>query len=415
MSVANEMESLGLSKEESLRYQRPAGDPYDFYMDDEHFPELYGKKDLTPEETLHSIAKRPPEEIPPIKLEIDSGDTLSEIARNSHIPLGKLTGWYKETYPEGNPDVVHPGEEITLPDDWHTYVEVGEETDVSEPVVEAPTMTFDEEVAQLDLDHLDTTSMDNTVYDSALDSFATTETTDAHVDGRNYFTMPYGVVPDGGVTLNGKPTSATAGTITKGNLSKVDYSKATKRVGNTTLNRADYTTDKEFAGAVLKEFEKVAKDKLESDSGKTTAFTGSYDDLPVEAKQAVLDLAWNYQQSSAWNDTALMANEMLKRPAERSTHNLIKFTQNMSSNDTNQIGLLRRRAIAYNMVAKEGDEVAYIKQGDPVSGKTTYDLLREDGTTIKSWKKDNATPVHRDKKKTKTPYITIDGVWKTSI
>ena len=225
-----------------------------------------------------------------------------------------------------------------------------------------------------------------------------------HVDGGGVLTMSYGIVPDiNSISLNGDPINPRTGHTFKvgSDLSKIDFSNATKTVRDVVIKRGDYTTDKEFANAVYTTMATKTKSNLESNKG----FKSKWADLPREAKIALVDLDFNTgvgkatptteeeKGGSHWSDTALMATEMVKPLEDRSTANLIKFTQNFLDNGESPRGLLRRRLNAYNLVSKVEDKAVYTKQHKEVvadgvyKGKYRHDVFRADGTIIVSWYK----------------------------
>ena len=225
-----------------------------------------------------------------------------------------------------------------------------------------------------------------------------------HVDGGGVITMSYGIVPDiNSISLNGNLFNPRTGHTFKvgSDLSKIDFSNATKTVRDVVIKRVDYTTDKEFANAVYTTMATKTKSNLESNKG----FKSKWVDLPREAKIALVDLDFNTgvgkatpttekeKGGSHWSDTALMATEMVKPLVDRSTANLIKFTQNFQDNGESPRGLLRRRLNAYNLVSKVEDKAVYTKQHKEVvadgvyKGKYRHDVFRADGTIIVSWYK----------------------------
>ena len=234
-----------------------------------------------------------------------------------------------------------------------------------------------------------------------------------HVDGGGVLTMSYGIVPDkNSISLNGDLINPKTGHTFKAgsDLSKIDFSKATKTVRGVVIKRVDYTTDKEFANAVYTTMATKTKGNLESNKG----FKSKWADLPREAKIALVDLDFNTgvgkenpikvkeMGGSHWADTGLMATEMVKPLEDRSTANLIKFTQNFQDNGVSPRGLLRRRLKAYNLVAKVEDKAVYIKQHKKEVADGVYkdmhrhDVFRADGTIIVSWYKEKSPGTKAD-------------------
>ena len=218
------------------------------------------------------------------------------------------------------------------------------------------------------------------------DSLAVSEGTDIHLDGRNYLTLPYGVVPDKGSIKKADGTSidpkGTHG-LTATDLAGIDYSGATK-LG---ISRKDYASDEAFGKAVFGEFTILAEKK----------FGASFADATDGAKQAVYDLSWNAGVKAAgWNDTELMVTEASKPLEDQSTDNLIQFTQNfkMTKNGVASYprGLLKRRAISYNLVAKPGEEASdvfttAVMNAAGVRTGTKYEIRTASGTVLTTYTK----------------------------
>jgi hypothetical protein len=266
--------------------------------------------------------------------------------------------------------------------------------------------TYDDEMAGMDLVKKEVEKVKPTTTFEA-DGFEHTLAAEGdkhHVDGGGVLTMSYGIVPDkNSISLNGNPFNPRTGHTFKvgSDLSKIDFSNATKTVRDIVIKRVDYTTNKEFANAVYTTMATKTKGNLESNKG----FKSKWADLPREAKIALVDLDFNTgvgkatptteeeKGGSHWSDTALMATEMVKPLEDRSTANLIKFTQNFLDNGESPRGLLRRRLNAYNLVSKVEDKAVYTKQHKEVvadgvyKGKYRHDVFRADGTIIVSWYK----------------------------
>ena len=222
---------------------------------------------------------------------------------------------------------------------------------------------------------------------NAFNTLALSEGEDIHLDGKNIITLPYGIVPDkdsitkaDGTSIDPKGSHG----LSTADLSGIDYSAATK-FG---ISREDYASDEAFGKAVFAEFTIRAEKEFGTDFANATD----------EAKQAVYDLAWNAGVTSAgWNDTELMVTEAGKSLKEQSTNNLIQFTQNFKMTDKNGIatyprGLLKRRVVAYNYVAKPGEEAADIfttavtnTAGTRVG--TKYDIRTSSGNILKTYTK----------------------------
>lgn len=216
-------------------------------------------------------------------------------------------------------------------------------------------------------------------------TLAGSEGTDIHLDGRNYLTLPYGVVPDKGSIKKADGTSIDPQGnhgLTATDLAGIDYSSATK-LG---ISRKDYDSDEAFGKAVFGEFTIRAEKK----------FGAGFTDATDGAKQAVYDLAWNYPKAAGWNDTKLMVTEASKPLEDQSTANLIQFTQNFMMTDngvaTYPRGLLKRRAVAYNLVAKPGEEASDIFTTAVINSKgvrtgTKYEIRTASNTVLTTYTK----------------------------
>ena len=80
-----------------------------------------------------------------------------------------------------------------------------------------------------------------------------------HVGLEGAITLTGGVVADNIYYDGKKVTSNTGYTSANFDASKLDTSKATKKVGNKTIKRSDYDSDADFTKAVIEEFENVVK------------------------------------------------------------------------------------------------------------------------------------------------------------
>jgi len=215
---------------------------------------------------------------------------------------------------------------------------------------------------------------------SGFNKLAESEGTDIHLDGRNFVTLPYGIVPDkdsvkksDGTTFD--PTGKHG--LTASDLAGVDYSRATK-FG---ISRTDYDNDQDFAKAVYAEFSKRT----------SSAYGTGFDDLTDAAKEAAYDMAWNAGINSVgWSSVKTMLQETSKE-GTKSKDSLIEFTTNFRSGTDYPRGLLKRRLQTYNLVANEGEKAALITttavKTDGKRTGTMYTIKDEKGTTLKTWTK----------------------------
>jgi len=229
------------------------------------------------------------------------------------------------------------------------------------------------------------------------------ESSSLHVDNIGIITMGYGVVADGGVTLNGKAIDVKSGhglTSTSA-LGTVDTSKAYKTVNGVKYKREDYTSDELFSKAVYSGFYASAK--------KSVTGFAKLDDAHVEV---IIDMGYHAGEGAfKWNDVDTLSSELQKDASKRKVSKLTEFTKNFAADGKFGGGVLRRRAVMANKVLAAADKVAYIEQGDAVGGKTTFYLKRSDKTTIRSWEKTTSSVTDYP---TGKPILTIGGERKAA-
>ncbi len=249
-----------------------------------------------------------------------------------------------------------------------------------EPVLQAeePPAIVDEEVVS---------EPETTYVTNMFDSLKDVEGETSHVDGRGYFTMAYGVVPDAdsvtksdGTKFDPKGThgftTATAGTV---DVSKATHTLKVDENTSYTLKREDYDSDKTFAKAVVDLYDTEAAKK----------YGEGWDDLPDSSKRMALDLAWNGGVGAVrWGTVQTAMKEAAKESP--STDNLFGFTVNFRSGTEYPRGLFKRRLIQYNIIANEADKAAtYSTEAiNDAQGKrigTKYIANRSDGTEIGSY------------------------------
>ncbi len=253
-----------------------------------------------------------------------------------------------------------------------------------EPVLQAeePPAIVDEEVVS---------EPEATYVTNMFDSLKDVEGEKSHVDGRGYFTMAYGVVPDAdSVTKTDGTKFDPRGThgFTTDTAGTVDVSKATHTLEyknsegvdvSFKVKREDYDSEKSFAKAVVSLYNRESK-KMYGDG---------WDSLPDSAKSMGLVLDWNGVVGAVgWDDTQTAMKEAAKDSP--STENLFLFTRNMRSGTTYPRGLFKRRLIQYNLIANEADKAdTYSTEAvNDAQGKrigTKYIANRSDGTEIGSW------------------------------
>lgn len=234
---------------------------------------------------------------------------------------------------------------------------------------------------------------------SALDKYfahaTTAEGTTLHFDSRpeRYITMPFGIVPDANsITLNGKPINPRMHTVTDANLANVDTSAATKNVRGTVIRRDNYESDEAFARAVFGEFENVVKQEYPD-----------YDAYSDGQKKFLLDMAVNAGASRPtasnpdgggllWDSTKKSVEEMSKPDPDYFV--VYQPLQNFRSGGNWSIGLLRRRAMALNLMLPEDRQIDSVRATQLDNGKIRYEALDPSNSVVFSTnkKQDNETP-----------------------
>lgn len=206
-----------------------------------------------------------------------------------------------------------------------------------------------------------------------------------HVDGRGYFTMPYGVVPDDGSVKREDGTAFNPRSghgYTTSTAGSVDTSNATHtlEVGDNryTVRRADYDSDEAFARGVVALYNREARNQ----------YGEGWDNLTENARSMALDMAWNGGVGAVgWTSVRNAMEEAGKE--NPSTETLFGFTANMRSGENYPRGLFKRRLIQYNMIANPEDAASTysteaLMRDDQRVG-TRYIAHRADGTNIGSW------------------------------
>lgn len=227
-------------------------------------------------------------------------------------------------------------------------------------------------------------------------AYATTaEGTTLHFDSRpeRYITMPFGIVPDNNsITLNGRPINPRMHTVTDADLANVDTSTATKNVRGTVIRRDNYESDEAFARAVFGEFENVVRQEYPD-----------YDTYSDGQKKFLLDMAVNAGASRPtasnpdgggllWDSTRQAVEELSKQDPDYSV--VYRPLQNFRSGGNWSIGLLRRRAMALNLMLPEDRQINSVKTTQLDNGKIRYEALDSSDTAVFSTDKnqDNETP-----------------------
>ena len=228
-----------------------------------------------------------------------------------------------------------------------------------------------------------------------------------HFDDKGIFTLGYGVVPDKG--------SVTIVTDAKGNIdwTQSDISGATKNG----LALADFGDDQQaFAAAVARQFYDQGSEVFNNKHGD-----GKFESYSPEARSAMLDLMYNGGTGTMeWNDVKTFLDASEKVGTEdygtEVQEDLINLTQTenflMTLDDGTKTfprGLLKRRLLAYNMVAPEQDQADRIetlgRMEDGNRTGTIYNIYKADGTLLQTWYSDDKTEtLSADLRSNGTPY-----------
>ena len=199
----------------------------------------------------------------------------------------------------------------------------------------------------------------------------------AHVgqDSQN-LTLPAGIVADGGVTYDGKEVKAGKNTVKASafDVSKVDMSKAYKKVGDKTYKREDYNSDEEWSKAIIEGFKDVVKDKAGD----------SWDNLTDSTKQAVTKLAWNNGEGWAkYNTSQALYKELAKETKDKTIIADGILNYSTVSGGGASIGVAKARANAWN---KMSDAHGFAKinkiTADNTGAKTKFNYYDAQGNLI---------------------------------
>jgi hypothetical protein len=199
----------------------------------------------------------------------------------------------------------------------------------------------------------------------------------AHVgqDSQN-LTLPAGIVADGGVTYDGKEVKAGKNTVKASafDASKVDMSKAYKKVGDKTYKREDYDSDEAWSKAIIEGFKDVVKDKAGD----------SWDNLTDTTKQAVTKLAWNNGEGWAkYNTSQALYKELAKDTKDKTiiADGILNYSTVAGGGAS--IGVAKARANAWN---KMSDAHGFAKinkiTADNTGAKTKFNYYDAQGSLI---------------------------------
>lgn len=231
-----------------------------------------------------------------------------------------------------------------------------------------------------------TTTVTDLIYSDFVDSKQ--EGDEAHVgqDSKN-ITLAGGVVPDG-LVYDGKAHTQDKTEITNFDKSKLDTSGAYKKVGNKTIRRSDYDSDKAFAKGVIGEF---------TDKAKSAAGT-SWDSMSDGSKKAVVKIGWNkgtgwYTGSSA---KAIYAELAKDNPSPTNLYSKVLAGSTVKDGGAS-IGIAKARANAWNetISATGGSEITKIVANN--SGTNThFEYYDKGGKLLYTEKTTRATSIYEN-------------------
>lgn len=253
------------------------------------------------------------------------------------------------------------------PSYWDSVLFGDTEAEAETPVVETVATTTEE-----DTTYSDTT---NAVY---TDFYTNNEEGDvAHVgqDSQN-LTLPAGIVADGGVKYDGKEVKAGKNTVKASDFdaSKVDMSKAYKKVGGKTYKREDYDSDEAWSKAVIEGFKDVVKGRAGD----------SWDDLTSSTKQAVTKLAWNNGEGWAkYNTSKALYKELAKDTKDKTVVANGILNYSTVSGGGASIGIAKARANAWNKMS-DSHGFAEINKivADNTGAKTKFNYYDSQGNLV---------------------------------
>lgn len=199
----------------------------------------------------------------------------------------------------------------------------------------------------------------------------------AHVgqDSQN-LTLPAGVVADGGVTYDGTEVKAGKNTVKSSefDVSKVDMSKAYKKVGGKTYKREDYASDEDWSKALIEAFKDVVKNGAGS----------SWDNLTDSTKQAVTKLSWNNGEGWAKYETSkALYKELAKKTKDKKiiADGILNYSTVVNGGAS--IGIAKARANAWNKMS-DAHGFAEINKitADNTGVKTKFNYYDKQGNLV---------------------------------
>ena len=279
---------------------------------------------------------------------VKSGDTLSEIARDYGTTVERLV--QINNLEDKSGDTIFAGQSLKIVPDSPTVSEPTSATEAAETFSSAVESTYTDFVDNLE------------------------EGDKPHVGQEGAITLTGGVVADNIYYDGKKVTSNTGYTTANFDASKLDTSKATKKVGNKTIKRSDYTSDADFTKAVIEEFENVVKAGAGDD----------YEELSEGAKKSLIKLAYNNGADWAkYNTSKDLYKEMAKDSPDLGTvaEGILNYSTVVGSGAS--IGVAKARANAWNSARDDhgGAEITKIT-ADNTGAKTKFKYYDAAGNLV---------------------------------
>jgi hypothetical protein len=249
-----------------------------------------------------------------------------------------------------------------------------------------------------------TEEVTKTVTDLVYDDFVgdKQEGDEAHVgqDNKN-ITLAGGVVPDG-LKYDGKDFTQGAAKVVGFDKTKLNTSGAYKKVGNVTVKRSDFDSDKAFAKGVIEEFKNQAK----------TAAGNSWDKMSEGSKKAVVKIGWNKGTGWYTNASAKAIYKELAKEEPNATNLYSKIlTGSTVKGGGASIGIAKARANAWNetISATGGKEIVKI-DADNSGTNTAFKYYDTDGNLLHTEQTSRASTKYENKG-TDSISKNAKGVW----
>ena len=236
-----------------------------------------------------------------------------------------------------------------------------------------------------------TEEVTKTVTDLVYDDFVgdKQEGDEAHVgqDNKN-ITLAGGVVPDG-LKYDGKDFTQGAAKVEGFDKTKLDTSGAYKKVGNVTVKRSDFDSDKAFAKGVIEEFKNQAK----------TAAGNSWDKMSEGSKKAIVKIGWNKGTGWYTGESAKAIYKELAKEEPNATNLYSKILTGSTVKDGGaSIGIAKARANAWNetISATGGKEIVKI-EADNSGTNTAFKYYDKDGNLLHTEQTSRASTKYENK------------------